>query len=164
MLSVWHVQASAQTPEYQVKAAMLYKFTLFVEWSAEAFATDTSPFIVCVLGKDPFGLWLQYEMGETRIGTHPVEIHHPDKVEADPQCHMVFVSRSEESRIKRVLNSLNKKNVLIVSDIDEFLDQGGMIALVSEGNKVRFSLNAKAMERAGLKVDSRLKRIAKSVK
>jgi hypothetical protein len=167
MLSVWHTQASAQAPEYQVKAAMLYKFTLFVEWPAEAFATEASPFIVCVLGIDPFGLWLQQEMGETRVGTHPVEIHHPVDAEAVPPCHMIFVSRSERSRIKRVLKPLRKKNALIVSDvsgIDQFLDQGGMIGLVMEGSKVRFVLNSEAMERAGLKADSRLKRIAKSVK
>jgi hypothetical protein len=66
-----------------------------------------------------------------------------------------------------VLKPLRKKNALIVSDvsgINQFLDQGGMIGLVMEGSKVRFVLNSEAMERAGLKADSRLKRIAKSVK
>jgi hypothetical protein len=166
ILTFWLTQVSAQVPEYQVKAAMLYKFALFVEWPAEAFPSDTSPFIVCVLGTDPFGPWLQQEVGETRVGSHPVEISYADNEEALPQCHLVFLSRFDQFRINRLVNSLSKENVLIVgdaSDINKFCRLGGMVGLVMEGNKVRFVFNSNAIENAGLKVDSRLKRLAKSV-
>ncbi|HEX8949494.1 MAG TPA: YfiR family protein [Dissulfurispiraceae bacterium] len=157
--------ARAQAPEYQVKAAMLYKFALFVEWPAKAFASSDSPFVVCVLGKDPFGPYLQQEVGEARVGTHPVEIRRMEKAENARGCHMVFISRSEESRLKQVLAPLRNTSVLIVSDTgdtSEFCRQGGMVGLVMDDGKVRFELNSKAAEQAGLKIDSRLKRIATS--
>ena len=117
------------------------------------------------IGTDPFGVWLQHEMGEASVGTHPVEIRYLENPESISECHMVFVSRSEEAWLKAALNPLKEKNVLIVSDIsnvNEFFRQGGMIGLEMEENKVRFKLNLEAIERAGLWVDSRLKRVAKS--
>jgi hypothetical protein len=38
-----------------------------------------------------------------------------------------------------------------------------MIGLLMEGRKVRFELNANAAAKAGLKIDSRLKRVAHSI-
>jgi hypothetical protein len=110
----------AEAPEYQVKAAMLYKFALFVEWPAKAFATETSPFVACVVGQDPFGKWLQHELGEA-------------------------------------------SSALLVSDmgeLDDFCRLGGEIGLLKQEGKVRFELHVKAIAKAGLKVDSRLMRVA----
>jgi len=165
MLLFLALPAQGEAPEYQVKAAVLYKFAVFVEWPAKAFATDTSPFVACVLGKDPFGPWLQLEMGEARVGTHPVEIRHIEKGEAAGGCHLVFIAASEEPRLQKMLVPLRNTGALIVSDVSDvsqFCRWGGMICLVMEGAKVRFQLNSKSMEQAGLKVDSKLKRVAVS--
>ena len=40
--------------EYDVKAAYLYKFTKFVEWPEAAFASAEAPFVIGVIGRDPF--------------------------------------------------------------------------------------------------------------
>src|ERR1700681_3665474 len=49
-------QARAQTSnEYQVKAAFLYNFAKFVDWPAEAFGSSGAPFVIGVVGDDPFG-------------------------------------------------------------------------------------------------------------
>src|SRR4028119_890287 len=41
--------------EYQVKAAFLYNFGRFVSWPSGSFAQSNSPFIIGVVGQDPFG-------------------------------------------------------------------------------------------------------------
>ena len=158
--------AQAQAPEYQVKAAILYKIALFVDWPKKAFQTGTSPFAVCVLGEDPFGSWLHHEIGTMSVGSHPVQIVHPDGADAARKCNVIFISRSEQPRLSQTLAVLRNSEALIVSDIraaGEFCRQGGMIALVLEDHKVRFELNSAAAQQAGLKIDSRLKRVAKSV-
>lgn len=165
MLLLVALPVQAVAPEYQVKAAILYKFAMFVEWPAKAFSTDTSPFVACVLGRDPFGPWLQQEMGETRVGTHPVEIRRIKRGEAAGGCHLVFIGASEKSRLQKILTPLRHTSTLIVSDVSDvsqFCRWGGMVCLVMEGSKVRFRLNSKAIEQAGLKVDSNLKRVALS--
>lgn len=165
MLLFFEFPVQAETPEYQVKAAMLYKFAVFVEWPDKSFSSDTSPFVVGMLGKDPFGPWLQQEMGETSVGTHPVEIRHIEQDEA-AGCHLVFISASEPPRLREMLILLRKTTTALiisdVSDISQFCRWGGMIGLVMEGGKVRFTLNSNAIVQAGLKIDSKLKRIALS--
>lgn len=164
ILLAWPVPLRAEAPEYQVKAAMLANFALFVDWPPTAFSSEAGPFIVYVLGEDPFGPWLKHEMGD-RVGTHPVQIRHAGKAEEIGQCHLVFVCRSEQRRMKQELASLQKYNALIVSDAGrpgDFCRGGGMVALVMEGSKVRFELNAEAAEKAGLRFSSKLKRIART--
>src|SRR4051812_38643992 len=41
--------------EYDVKAAYLFKFTKFVEWPASAYASNDAPFVIGIVGRDPFG-------------------------------------------------------------------------------------------------------------
>src|SRR5260370_40844835 len=50
------VAQQARPTEYQVKAAYLYNFGKFVDWSRVAVKDDS--FTICVLGQDPFGLAL----------------------------------------------------------------------------------------------------------
>ena len=164
MLLLGYTPVYAEATEYQVKAAMLANFALFVDWPTTAFSAAGSPFVACVLGHDPFGALLKHELGE-RIGSHPVEIRHLMKAEAAPECHMLFISRSEQPRLKQILASLRKTGTLIVSDasdIADFCRNGGMIGFVMAGRKVRFDLNAEAAAKAGLKIDSKLKRVSGS--
>jgi len=162
MLLLGYTPVYAEATEYRIKAAMLANFALFVDWPAKAFSTAESPFVACVLGIDPFGPWLKHELGE-RIGSHPVEIRHLDKADAAQDCHMVFISRSEQPRLNQELTSLRNTSALIVSDcgdINDFCRNGGMIGFVMVGRKVRFDLNASAAAKAGLIIDSKLKRVS----
>src|SRR3990172_10895387 len=54
--TIHRVSAQESRPtEYQVKAAYLYNFARFVEWPDTAFNGPQAPFILCILGEDPFG-------------------------------------------------------------------------------------------------------------
>jgi len=166
MLLLGCTPVHAEATEYQIKAAMLANFALFIDWPATSFSAAGSPFVACVLGNDPFGPWLKHEMGE-QVGRRPVEIRHLEKAEAATGCHMVFISRSEQPRLKQVLASLQTTSALIVTDAGDFTEfcrNGGMIEFVMESGKVRFILNANAAARVGLKIDSKLKRISGSLR
>src|SRR5512138_1339163 len=41
--------------EYQVKAALLLNFVRYSDWPASAFVDARSPYVVAVVGRDPFG-------------------------------------------------------------------------------------------------------------
>ncbi|UFS69979.1 YfiR family protein [Geomonas sp. RF6] len=154
----------AAEPEYQVKAAMLANFALFVEWPATAYSAPDSPFVACVIGPDPFGPYLKTELGE-RIGSHPTQVRELRTPQEAHGCHLVFISKSEQSSVDQVLGQLRVGSALIVSDVrdtGQFCRKGGMIALKTEGGKVRFDLNADAAAKSGLKINSKLKRLARS--
>jgi hypothetical protein len=50
--------------------------------------------------------------------------------------------------------------VLTVADFEGFLEEGGMIQLFSENNRVRFAINVDAAVRAKLKLSSKLLSLA----
>src|SRR5258705_10422484 len=64
------------TPEYQVKAAFLFNFTQFVEWPPSSFTSAQAPFVIGILGKDPFGTYLEEIISGERINGHPLVIEH----------------------------------------------------------------------------------------
>jgi hypothetical protein len=50
---------------------------------------------------------------------------------------------------------------LTVADVDDFVTAGGCVQFYSEDNKLRFSINTAAVNRAGLKVSAKLLQLAR---
>jgi hypothetical protein len=156
--------ASAQVAaEYDVKAAFLYNFAKFVEWPPDAFDAPGSPMTLCIVGKDPFGDVLDTLVrGETLQG-RPLIVHRTRDLPEVRNCHVVFLSRAETARQEEVLATVRGAGILTVGEGDSFLSDGGIIRFVIEANRVRFEVNLEAAERNGLKVSSKLLRLARSV-
>jgi len=68
------VGAIESATEYQVKAVFLYNFSHFVEWPPEAFTTPTEPFVIGILGSDPFGARMDEAVHGELINQHPMVI------------------------------------------------------------------------------------------
>lgn len=79
------------------------------------------------------------------------------------ECHILFVSSSEQPRVDAVLDSLGKRSLLTVSDIKRFSQSGGMISFVTADDKIRFEINIRAANRARVKINSQLLKLAKTV-
>ena len=160
--------AAARSPEkeleYKVKAAVLYNFAKFVEWPAAAFPEPRSPFNLCVLGDDPFGPSLDRTVAGESIDGRPIAVQRGARLAELKGCHLLFVSHSERERQREVLAALRDAAVLTVGDAGRFLDDGGMIDFVLEGNKVRFEVNLTAVEKSPLKISSKLLRLARVVR
>jgi hypothetical protein len=144
--------------EYQIKAVFLYNFAQFVDWPQTAFADDHSPFVVAVLGDDPFGAALDETIRGERLNGRGLAVIRSNRVEDLLACHILFISRSESGRLDQVLSALKGRSILTVSDIDGFSHLGGMIQFVTENNKVRLRINNDAARSAGLKISSKLLR------
>ena len=152
-----------ETPEYQVKATFLYKLVNFVEWPSEAFAQENSPFVVGVLGDDPFGANLDKSVEGKSLDSHKVVVKRFKKLADLETCHMLFVSRSEKDKMSKIVERVGKANTLIIGDNDQCLPRGGTINFILEDKKVRFEINAGAADRAGLKISSKLMQLATKV-
>jgi hypothetical protein len=152
--------AQPAAPEYDVKAAFLYNFTKFVEWPASTLPDDTLR--LCVLGEDPFGKTLQTVAGEEVAGRKLIVLS-TEKLSDPTGCQVLFISRSERERMPQILSSLRGVPVLTVGDTRGFLEQGGIINFTFEGSKVRFEINQESAERAGIKISSKLLRLATRV-
>lgn len=158
---------NAQNPkptDYDVKAAYLYNFGRFVEWPEKVAATQSNSFTVCVLGQDPFGRSLDATLSGETIGGRSIVAKRIFSEEELGNCQILFLSPTDDSRLNRIIAGLDKKAVLTVSDMPQFVKRGGMIQFVLEGKKVRFEVNLTATQHAGLTLSSELLKVATAVR
>jgi hypothetical protein len=161
LLAVLSAGASAQTAsEYDVKAAFLYNFTKFVEWPPGAFPDESGQLKVCVLGDNPFGKNLESLIAGEEVQGRKLQLWQMDILHSADFCHILFISQSERARISEVLAAVRDSPVLTVSETDGFLEKGGTINFKIQESKVRFEINPGAAERGGLKMSSKLLRLA----
>jgi len=148
--------------EYQVKALFLYNFINFVDWPAGSSFYSSPAINVCIVGDDPFADALDNIRNETVKGKKLViRMYRPfDEPEG---CHLLFIPASEKGHAGQILRSVRDANVLTVSDTVEDGRQGAIISFFIEQKKVRFAINIEAARRAGLKISSKLLRLAKIV-
>jgi hypothetical protein len=157
----WKVPA--QSKEYEVKAAFLFNFAQFVDWPAGAFTNTDTPFVIGILGNDPFGTALEATVQGENINNHKIIIQRGRTVGDLKDCQILFVSKSEKSHVAEILSALDSRPVLKVSEIDGFARQGGNINFYLDGSKVRFEVNPTVSDRDGLKVSSQLLNLGKII-
>ena len=103
---------SAVSKEYQIKAAFLFHFAQFVEWPSADSTNADAPFVVGVLGENPFGGALdEIVKGET-IANRKIAVQYSQRAEDLKNCQIVFVCKSEKARLSRILEELNGNNLL----------------------------------------------------
>ena len=157
------IAQSKSAGEYEVKAAFLYNFAKFIDWPANSFAGPQSPFLICILGADPFGRAMDDALQGKMVGSHLVAIQRVKEFADLRHCQMVFVSSSESPRLAKILQSLRGSSVLVVGESEGFAIAGGTIQFAIEQDRVRFLINPDAAENAGIKVSSKLLALAKVV-
>jgi len=154
-----------QTPssETLIKAAFLYNFAKFVEWPVDAFADDQTPLTLGILGKDPFGDALE-TIRDKSVGGRRLEIKRSKTIQDLEKCHILFISGSEKNRVKMIFNGLKGSNTLTVGDMESFAQRGGIINFISVDKKIRFEINVDAAMQTGLKISSKLLKLARIIK
>ncbi len=149
-----------ETKEAKVKAAFLLNFARYIEWPESAFSSSNSPVVIGLFGQDPLERNLAMTVEGRTVENHPVQVKRAKKVSELADCHVVFVSSSERDRLRGLLPALQSRPILTVSDMDGFISSGGMILLKKKQGLMRFDINREAAERAGLKINSKLLKLA----
>ena len=164
LLLLASVAVAAPAPsEYQVKAVFLFNFTQFVDWPAQSFADARAPFVIGVLGRDPFGSALDEAVrGETVNGRALVVERYRSVTELKP-CQILFIDRSAGTDANKTLESIGHQGTLTVSDSDPQAPPSVIIQFLSEGKKIRLRINVDSARDAGLIISSKLLRPAEVV-
>ena len=166
-------QSSARTApptEQEVEAAYLYNFGKFVTWPAESKTgpqtgtqTQSKAMNICVLGRDPFGASLDRIVANETIDGRPLAVVRLSNTSSVGACSILYIGGSEASHLNKDLSILNHLPILTVSDLPDFLDQGGTIQFVLEDRRVRFVVNLDAARKCGLVLSSQLLKVAEKV-
>ncbi|MCP5059847.1 MAG: YfiR family protein [bacterium] len=148
--------------EYRLKAAFLYNFAKFVSWPANL-TEGLSSLQVCVAGSSEARDAVMASLtGKSAIGL-PIEVRGLEGQAAAARCQLVFSTRDAGSQASQLSQSVSGRPVLLVGESPGFARKGGMIGFVEENSKLRFEVNLAEVEKAGLKVSSRLLKLARVV-
>jgi hypothetical protein len=160
----FHVRVMAQAKtvsEYEVKAAFLYNFTRFIDWPPQTISGSSEPFVIGIIGGNPFGKHLEEVIKGENVGTHPITIVEFNKPDDISKCHILYINSTNTDYIRKVLKSANKQPVLTICESVSFPRLGGHIRFFTEDSKIRFMVNTDATRRSGFKISSKLLSVAK---
>jgi len=152
--------------EYAIKAAFLYKLTIYIEWPEESFADETTPITIAIVGEDPFRSLIDKAIeGKTVQGrTFAVKRFSLDDLLSEDikeekqaelrACQIVFVPQTAQKTYEGILERVAVTGVLVIGEGEDFAELGGIMSLVLTGRKVGFEVNLAAAERSNIKISS----------
>ena len=149
--------------EYQVKAVFLFNFTQFVAWPPESFADPQAPFVIGVLGRDPFGSALDETVRGETVNGRPLVVQRYQTIDDLKPCQILFIDRSARDQSARALEALEHKGTLTVSEFEATASRDVVIRFLSENKKIRLRINVDSARSAGLTISSKLLRPAQVV-
>jgi hypothetical protein len=153
--------ADSAPGEYQVKAAFIYNFTQFVEWPSDAFSSDGSPFVVAVIGDDPFKGILEQLMNDKQVGNRAIVIKHYSSADEIGRCQLLFIGANENEQLDAVLRKTAQNPVLTVGETDAMMSAGGGVHLYLDGGRMRFQINPEVLAGNRLKASAKLMKLAR---
>ncbi|MDX1632645.1 MAG: YfiR family protein [Thermoanaerobaculia bacterium] len=152
----------AEVGEYELKAEMVSRFPDFVEWPSEEVPEDPEePLILGVLGSDPLGRRLAPVLRD-RPG-RPIELRTLESPDQMDECHLVYVSETEEDSLSRVVERAKREHVLTIGGTEGFARRGIHINLFLTEGRVGFEVNRESAAASELRLSSKLLRLARLV-
>ena len=150
------VQAQIALPEDDVRAAVLFHLTQFVEWPDR---DEANPYRICVAESAPASLALERFMQGKSVRSRPIWIQQIAGPTETQGCQIVFIARCARPRLQQYLISLRDSDILTVGEQPGFIDLGGMIQLALQPNRVGLVVNLESVQRSHLTVSSKLLRL-----
>lgn len=143
--------------EYNVKAASIYAFGRYVTWPESAYENEKSPFVIGVLGTNPFGDALERIAAKKTLDEHKIVVRQLNGPKECLQCHIVFVVRGVDPSVEADLfRQAAGKPVLLVGESAGFVERGGIVNFYQSGSNVRFELNPDKSVECRLSLNAKL--------
>ncbi len=144
----------------QVKAAFIYNLAYFVNWPKSYVCKDSGTFVIAVLGNDEIAHDLKIlTQNEKVLGCNIRVKAYASQSEIDA-CRILFVSRSAQTDLKKLLTHAAESGILTVGDWDTFIRQGGMVGLIRKGKRIHLEINIEAARSAGIRFNAKLLKLA----
>jgi hypothetical protein len=158
---VWTLPVFADEFKSKAKAVMVYKFFQYVTWPDSQYLSASKEAGFCYHGKNTFLPILNYIKNKKKSGPQ-FSIKEISSFDSIDDCHLLFVSELDDPTLNYLRR--NPLPILTVSDQMSFFENGGMISLYFEEDRLQLEVNKSRLSEAGLKISSKLLRIAKNIR
>jgi hypothetical protein len=149
--------------ELYIKAAYVYNFARFVYWNVPKGDSIGKPINIYVLGSDTIGRLIE-DLTKKQSNFRSIKVHIiAKKSNILYNCQILFIGQSEEGRLQMIFNEIKGRDILTVSEINDFAKRGGMIGFIKDEGKVKIEVNLNTVRKAGLSMSAKLLEISKIV-
>jgi len=153
-----HAQGTAD--EAGIRTAMLINMARFTEWPAWKMDAGHPQFLICILGADPIDRYAERILDHQTINDKPVSVRHLKSGDAIEPCHVLYVSVANRKYLAQSQAKITCGAVLTVSELSNDITRDQMVGLPVDGDHIRIEINLTLAQRSGLRISSRILRIA----
>lgn len=158
---------AAQRPtESDIKAAYLLNFAKLVTWPQNEPSSADGIFLLGIVGDDELLQACRRGFEGKDIGAQKAVVVNMSEEEAlapSPRLRILFLASDSVDDLAGVLEAIGDRPILSVSDDSDFMRMGGSILLASSQGRIVFDINRHRENASGLKISSRLLRVARKV-
>lgn len=145
--------------EYDVKAAIVYNILNFVEWPSNQ--SGQEELRICLAGSLPdaapfLDLQEHAAVGRRLVVTYLGSV-------APGECNVLFIAGQDQQQLRTALAVTRGRVVLVIAEQQGAAQEGAVVNLTIISRRVRFEINAGAGRKAGLKISSKLLKLASTV-
>ncbi len=159
------VSAEPALSENELKALYLFNFSFFVQWPDSCTSnSECDAFNFCATSSNEVTTKLNSLIANESFGSQPVNLLISPKPEVYSKCHVFYIDQSNEYQLHTLLDQLRPLPILTVSDIEHFIVKGGMIGFTRTQKRIVPSINNSLAVEHGLKISSKLLKIAHEVR
>jgi hypothetical protein len=158
LLFASHLCHAEAASEAAVKVAFLYNFFKFIEWPESA--TAQNRYILCLSSHTDFGDHLLMLEGKT-VNGKPLDIVRNIAAKDLKSCHLIFIDTADNPG--DYARDLKGTPVVSVSDKSGFINQGGTIGLIQDGNRLSFEINLETANAGNTRISAQLLKLAKNI-
>ncbi len=147
--------------EYQLKAGFIFNFIKLTKWPSYNNPENTRPYRIFVVGEK--GLEASFaDINGKKYNGRIIRIYFVDSLIYFPDgFDLLFITgKRDKLFMHKLLQEVKGLPVLTIGEDDNFIDSGGIINFFSTKDRLRFSINPEAAKKNGLKISSKLLKLA----
>lgn len=154
-------QAYSQVDESALKAQWINDLIPYMKWRNRPYKEIT----VCTIGREPVYIHLREIIKKEERETKkkgkefsPIYVKFKNAYDTDifQDCHILYISNSEQDNVSDILNKVKGLQVLTISSLSSFAANGGVVGFVIRNDGVKIQINEKAAHDAKIIIDSDL--------
>jgi YfiR/HmsC-like len=155
LLSFQGVCQGTTPRHYAYHSVYLYNFCKYTQWPDKK-----TEIVIGVLGNSPVYQGL-LKMASTK-STYALKftIKKFDTVADITNCNLLFLPITSQVDFTQLVQKIEGKNVLLVTENEKFIKQGSCINFISANGKLMFQLSQKRTSKSGLKISTKLTSLA----
>lgn len=141
--------------EEELKAAYIYNFAKFTRWPSVP-----NPLVIGVLGDQRVADSIAVLTRGRAVGGSPIEVRSVSANAIPGDLQILYVAGSQDAALTPALFQPGR---LTIGETETFTQNGGIIRLFVESDRLRFEIDNHQAQKAGLTLSSQLLMLARKV-